>query len=318
MKKIYSLALLLFLTFSISHAQTIFWYESFGSGCNQGMPANGVAATPTNNVWTVTQIATGPGNGAQSNEWFISATDAGFSPGTCGSGCITNATLTNRTLHIGPDLAVPALDVEAKYTITPTSNTNKLVSSSPIDCSHWTNIVLSFNYFAGGSGGDYAELMCYDGTNWAVLMPLANTVWTCSPKAMWTSQSISLPPAANGNPNVKIGFRWQNNSGGMSDSASIALDDLVLTGVNNTGIKEMKWSPLSINVFPNPASDVLHVEGLNDVGDVEILGITGEIILSEKLQSGKSSVNINALRSGIYFVKVKKDGYSASARFVKE
>jgi hypothetical protein len=318
MKKICSLVLVLLFAFLRSNAQTVFWQEDFGSGCNQGMQANGVAATPTNNAWSVTSLTAAPGNGAQSNEWFISATDAGFPPGTCGSGCVANATLTNRTLHIGPGIPAPYLDAEAKYTITPTSNTNKSVISSTIDCSNWYNMVLSFNYFTGGRGSDYAELMCYDGSNWTTLMPLANTVWTCAPKAMWTAQSISLPPSANGKANVRIGFRWQNNSGTGSDSASIAIDDLVLTGASNAGIKELKWSPVSIKVFPNPANNVLNVEGLDGAEEIEISGITGEVIYSEKLQSAKSSVDINALRSGIYFVRVKKSSYSASARFVKE
>jgi hypothetical protein len=316
MKKIYVLVLL--LIFLYSNAQTVFWKEDFGSGCNQGMLANGVAATPSNNVWSVTSLTTGPGNGAQSNEWFISATDAGFPAGTCGSGCVTNATLTNRTLHIGPNLAAPNIDNEASYFLTPGSNTNKSIISSTIDCSNWYNMVLSFNYFAGGGGSDYAELMCYDGSNWTTLMPLANTVWTCTPKAMWTAQSISLPPSANGKANVRIGFRWQNNSGSGGDSSSIAIDDLVIAGASNAGIKELKWTPANIKVFPNPANNVLNIEGLDGAEEIEISGITGEVILSEKLQNEKSNVDVNALGSGIYFVKVKKNGYSASARFVKE
>jgi hypothetical protein len=318
MKKVYSPVLVLFLAFYCSHAQTIFWQEDFGNGCNQGMHANGVATTPTNNAWSVASLTTAPGNGTESNEWFISATDAGFPAGICGSGCIANATFTNRTLHIGPALTAPELDAEARYALTANSNTNKIVSSSPIDCSMWSHMVLSFNYFAGGSGSNYAELQYYDGSNWTMLIPLANTVWTCTPKAMWTAQSISLPPSANGNANVKIGFRWQNNSGGGADSASIAIDDIVITGVNNTGIKELNWSPVSIKVFPNPANSVLNIEGRGGAEEIEITAITGEVMLSEKMQNEKNSLDIASLRSGIYFVKIKNSGCFASAKFVKE
>src|SRR4051812_27784985 len=93
-------------------SQTIFWYETFGSGCSQGQVAIGAVPTATNGFWSV--INTGV-NGPSSNEWFISGTEAGMPIGTCGNGCINTPSLTNRTLHIGANVPGPNFDNGAFY-----------------------------------------------------------------------------------------------------------------------------------------------------------------------------------------------------------
>ena len=112
MKRILVFSFLVFLVFlpKKSSSQVLFWYETFGLGCSQGALAQGASPTPTNGLWSV--VNTGA-NGAQANEWFVSATEAGRPPGTCGNGCLNNAGLTNRSLHIGSNVPGPGFDVGA-------------------------------------------------------------------------------------------------------------------------------------------------------------------------------------------------------------
>lgn len=66
---------------------------------------------------------------------------------------------------------------------------------------------------------------------------------------------------------------------------------------------------LGIDIFPNPATDVLTIQSdLSSTMEVEILNSFGQIVLAESLLESTNAVDISQLASGIYFVKVLVDG----------
>ena len=214
---------------SSSVASVTFWTEDFGSGCNQGNLAT--AYTGTNGAWTMTNTGT---NDTEANTWFVSARENGNAAGACGSGCGTD-----RSLHLG-NVAIPsfflAADGGASYNaggycgLYFCTATDKRVESPVINCSAYSNITLSFVYMENGSGStDNATLWYFDGASWSQLTDLAKTANTCSPQGIWTTYSTTLPASANGNANIKIGFRWVNNDDGVGSDPSFAVDDITLT-----------------------------------------------------------------------------------------
>ena len=240
MKKYLFFGLLFIVTQLFLNAQ-VFWIENFGTGCSQGQQANGTVATPTNGAWSVSSTGT---NDPFAHEWFISATEAGMGAGNCGDGCLNNASLTNRTLHVG-NIAVPLLGIPADLGAAYgegacgfgfCTNTNKRVESPTINCTGYSNITLSFDYIQEGTAGsDYTELMYFDGTTWNSLgnLPATNNA-ACNPQGLWSNFTIVLPSSANNNPNVKIGFRWQNVDDGVATDPSFAVDDIQLSGTLST------------------------------------------------------------------------------------
>ena len=223
-----------------------FWTEDFGIGCNQNQVAS--SYTGPNGAWNITLTGA---NGSHANQFFVSATEAGMGAGNCGDGCLGNPGLTNRTLHIAnvanSSIACffcPTGDCGAAYDA---SNPNGFMASfcgplgrsplsdrraeSPvINCSGKSTITLSFNYMEGGSGlNDNATLWYFDGAVWAQLSDMAKTPTTCSPQGLWTAYSFPLPASANNNPNVRIGFRWVNNTDDAGSDPSFAVDDIVLS-----------------------------------------------------------------------------------------
>ena len=146
MKKPFSYFVLTFLLISVKqiNSQTIFWHETFGTGCNQGALANVSVPTATNGMWTVTGIGA---QGAQANEWYISATEAGKTIGSCGDGCINTPSLTNRTLHIGVNFPNPSAEVNANYLANVNSLTNKRAESPTINCTNKGSIIFSARTF---------------------------------------------------------------------------------------------------------------------------------------------------------------------------
>ena len=68
-KKIKHLCLPAFVIFSLHGFSQIFWTEDFGTGCNTGIPANGLSTA--NGTWTVDNTI--GFNEVYANDWFISA-----------------------------------------------------------------------------------------------------------------------------------------------------------------------------------------------------------------------------------------------------
>ena len=62
----------------------------------------------------------------------------------------------------------------------------------------------------------------------------------------------------------------------------------------------------NISIFPNPASDVLYVDVPNNQANasLNIIDTTGRIVLSQTLMGKHSSINLKALGSGYYIVKI--------------
>ncbi len=71
-------------------------------------------------------------------------------------------------------------------------------------------------------------------------------------------------------------------------------------------------------VFPSPTSNVLNVEANQKVNTVEIIDLTGRVIMSE-LYKNLNSVQLNVahLPTGTYFVSIKSDEAVNLLRFVK-
>jgi hypothetical protein len=68
--------------------------------------------------------------------------------------------------------------------------------------------------------------------------------------------------------------------------------------------------------FPNPAVDVLNLTGVEHGADVRILDATGRVVLTVRSSNGpdRLSVEVSALRAGIYTVEVPGQG---TLRFTK-
>lgn len=207
-----------------------FWTENFNNGCVQGCLAS--VYSGGNGAWTVTPTGT---NDAANNLFYISCQENGNAVGACGTGCGSDA-----TLHIGNQSTSPAAflfcptgDCGAAYDAGLGGNnvrTSLRAESPVINCTGYSNILLSFKYMENGSGTlDNASVWYFDGSAWSQLADMAKTATTCGGgQGLWTAYSVSLPASANNNANVKIGFQWVNNDDGAGGDPSFAVDNVTL------------------------------------------------------------------------------------------
>jgi hypothetical protein len=72
----------------------------------------------------------------------------------------------------------------------------------------------------------------------------------------------------------------------------------------------------NVVLYPNPANDFVSIEN-GAGGNLIVQDHTGRVVLNEKIQSENHQVDISALNSGLYFVKIVFDGAVKNARFIK-
>jgi hypothetical protein len=72
----------------------------------------------------------------------------------------------------------------------------------------------------------------------------------------------------------------------------------------------------SLNIYPNPVTNRLYVDGVTQLFDVLINNLQGQIIKSETKLS--NYIDLSELKSGIYIVKIKYGGNEVIKRIIKQ
>lgn len=112
-----------------------------------------------------------------------------------------------------------------------------------------------------------------------------------------------------------------------SDVAQMGITTTFLTNVWYDNIYLYKGSALStkdfaiegLKVYPNPAKDRWTVRTNNiNMTSVQVFDMLGKNVMSLKPNTDQATINGAALRSGIYFAKIKTAEGSASVKLVKE
>lgn len=62
----------------------------------------------------------------------------------------------------------------------------------------------------------------------------------------------------------------------------------------------------NVAIYPNPASTVVHIVNANQAS-VEVFDILGKIVASEDVISANQEINVSALTTGTYFIKIRKE-----------
>lgn len=138
----------------------------------------------------------------------------------------------------------------------------------------------------------HAVVMPEDAIDTSVTWSSSNTtVATVSQQGLVQAKSdgvVSIFAASNDRPAVK-------------DTFVITVSSQV-TAVSQPGPDQ------SIRIYPNPASDKLHIAHMDRVTELNILTITGSRVLSKTINEPEVEVDISALPAGTYLVKLLNGG----------
>ena len=76
---------------------------------------------------------------------------------------------------------------------------------------------------------------------------------------------------------------------------------------------------LEINVFPNPATDILNITSSETISEIEIVNVMGQVVRRIEVNSDNAVCDVEDLISGVYVVRIHTEGTVVSQRkFVKE
>jgi len=145
-------------------------------------------------------------------------------------------------------------------------------------------------------GTDSGGLAEFDGTNWTTY----NHSNSSLPRDYVNSVAID-----------ENGTKWIGTGGGG------------LGVYNENGIpvyvKEIVSSVSRVNIFPNPTSDKLNIELLDNVNisNIEIINIQGSLIKSQSITNNQHTIDVSDLSAGIYFCVFKTNEGTQTLKLIK-
>lgn len=96
---------------------------------------------------------------------------------------------------------------------------------------------------------------------------------------------------------------------------AIILDNISVTQ-SNLSTQDNEFQNNNVNIYPNPASDYLHVKSKKKITEAKIYTASGKIILSHGKVDQK--IDVSKLIKGVYILSIKNaDGTSSSHKFIK-
>jgi uncharacterized repeat protein (TIGR01451 family) len=99
-------------------------------------------------------------------------------------------------------------------------------------------------------------------------------------------------------------------------NAPITTNTVTTTVIANLGNENFAFS--NLNYFPNPVKNSLSISNTSIIDSVEITSILGQQMLSQKVKSLQTEINLSEFSNGIYFVKVTSQGQEKTIKIVKE
>ncbi|MGE5497375.1 MAG: T9SS type A sorting domain-containing protein, partial [Syntrophothermus sp.] len=86
---------------------------------------------------------------------------------------------------------------------------------------------------------------------------------------------------------------------------SFNIDRFVITSDSNSSVDGVQAQASVFSVYPNPAGNHLNVRFNSPVNDgtVELYNILGELVKRDKLNEGTTTLQLNNMSKGVYFLK---------------
>ena len=74
-----------------------------------------------------------------------------------------------------------------------------------------------------------------------------------------------------------------------------------------------------INIYPNPATNILNITGLLNVENIRLLDVTGKVITRiNEVPSNSLTIDLTHVSQGLYFLQVKTNGKVQSFKIIKQ
>lgn len=189
------------------------------------------------------------------------------------------------------------------------------------------------NWIAVSAGGSHSLALKGDGTLWAWGNKIHGQLGMGAPAE---HSNIITPTQVGTDTNWKIvsagsrhslaqkidGSLWSwgaNEYGQQGNGALTAVPTTVPTPIscNFLSATEKEIKP-DISIYPNPTKDKINLSSIGVISDVALFNLLGQQVLFQKVNSTENQIDMTALSSGTYLVKVYADNQVKTLKVVKE
>jgi uncharacterized repeat protein (TIGR03803 family) len=87
------------------------------------------------------------------------------------------------------------------------------------------------------------------------------------------------------------------------DGAFLGSNYLMEMPYTVTSIREMIHSN-ELNIYPNPTNDLLFVYAISSIQKLDLINVTGQVLLSQSVDAKFCQIQLNSISEGIYFLRV--------------
>ena len=77
-------------------------------------------------------------------------------------------------------------------------------------------------------------------------------------------------------------------------------------------------SRLQVSVSPNPVRDMLQISGLEQPAEVVFYSADGKKMMESRVEAGNSSLSLQTLPQGVYFVSIRNASGATVQKIVKQ
>lgn len=104
----------------------------------------------------------------------------------------------------------------------------------------------------------------------------------------------------NGKLEIILTQEWKTDLNNWVNQSRTTFD------VNITGIQPIELKGMHSKVFPNPFEENLTIQHASpgEIG-IDVFSITGQLVISFKMNSSVTTLNLGSLQKGVYFLKIK-------------
>jgi PKD repeat protein len=165
------------------------------------------------------------------------------------------------------------------------------------------------------SSGFDNEIAIYDAASYQDILAGRYTLLAANDDQSDTNSNPFIP-AVNVQPGKTYWIQVDGSGGGSEGSFTLTLSDKIITS------SEVIIEDTLFNIYPQPASSILNIDGLdpdNDIVDLKIFGLTGKVMIEQRIKNegDKLSVNIENLSPGIYLLKISQNNQTFVKKFIK-
>jgi hypothetical protein len=189
---------------------------------------------------------------------------------------------------------------------TPTANlTYTATGTNSVGCIGLATQAVTVNALPTVSVASSASLICAGQSASLTASGAATYTWNTSS----TNTVISVTPSVTTSYTVN-----GTGANGCANISVISQSVSACTGLNNTVA-----SSIGVVVYPNPNTGSFTIELNNgSVKTIEVMDVTGRIILTNTSSNDKADFNISGLSNGIYYVRVQSNNSVEVIKIVKQ